>query len=477
MVISFVFPPEGIKITDELSLKFISIEDVFQEDSIEYADISEIIEQSSVEIEHTTDTLITPQVPLPDSITVTDTLRADESGLKESIHPIQFPAGKRQLFNPFFSTIDQLKEKQNLVRILHYGDSQIEADRITGYIRHRMQLNFGGSGCGLIPAVPLYNGKRSIRQSYSENWERFTGFVNRDTSIHHKRYGALFGFSAIRRPANIFTGNEWLGFEPSPLAYYTARDFNRVSLILGKTDNSFAKIDFIVNDSTMNKIEVDFSFRYNKLNWELEATPKSISFTFSPDESLIVYGVSLDNTWGVAVDNVPLRGSAGLMFSKTDTSFLRQMYQDMNVGMLILQFGGNVVPYLKNFKQYENYFRRELQVVKKMLPDVPVLVVGPSDMSIKDKGKYVTHPNLEGIRDAVMNAALDSGCAFWDMYEAMGGRNSMPSWVFAEPSLAVSDFVHFNTRGARIIGEMLYNSIMNEYGIWKQNTNRNTDIE
>jgi lysophospholipase L1-like esterase len=79
----------------------------------------------------------------------------------------------------------------------------------------------------------------------------------------------------------------------------------------------------------------------------------------------------------------------------------------------------------------------------------------------------VTHPNLEGVRDAVKNAALQSGCAFWDMYEAMGGRNSMPSWVFADPSLAVSDFVHFNTRGARLIAEMLYNAIMYEYQEWK----------
>jgi hypothetical protein len=52
----------------------------------------------------------------------------------------------------------------------------------------------------------------------------------------------------------------------------------------------------------------------------------------------------------------------------------------------------------------------------------------------------------------------------------MGGKNSMPSWVFANPPLASSDFVHFNTRGARIIANMFYNSLMYEYNLYKKNT-------
>jgi hypothetical protein len=89
---------------------------------------------------------------------------------------------------------------------------------------------------------------------------------------------------------------------------------------------------------------------------------------------------------------------------------------------------------------------------------------------MKDKDRYVSYPNIEKIRDAMKNAAFDANCAYWDMYEAMGGKNSMPSWVFATPSLASKDFVHFNTRGARIIANMFYNSLMYEYNLYKKNT-------
>jgi hypothetical protein len=49
------------------------------------------------------------------------------------------------------------------------------------------------------------------------------------------------------------------------------------------------------------------------------------------------------------------------------------------------------------------------------------------------------------------------------MYEAMGGKNSMPSWVLADPQLAGSDYTHFTPRGARIISEFFYKALIIEY--------------
>jgi hypothetical protein len=52
------------------------------------------------------------------------------------------------------------------------------------------------------------------------------------------------------------------------------------------------------------------------------------------------------------------------------------------------------------------------------------------------------------------------------MYEAMGGENSMPSWVFANPALAKKDFTHFTYRGSEIIAQMFYNSLLYEYNVY-----------
>ena len=85
------------------------------------------------------------------------------------------------------------------------------------------------------------------------------------------------------------------------------------------------------------------------------------------------------------------------------------------------------------------------------MPDASFLIIGLSDMSKKNGNHYITHPNVEKVHDAQKNAAKNTGCAFWSMYEAMGGHNSMPSWVFANPPLAQKDFIHFNRKGGHII--------------------------
>jgi lysophospholipase L1-like esterase len=51
----------------------------------------------------------------------------------------------------------------------------------------------------------------------------------------------------------------------------------------------------------------------------------------------------------------------------------------------------------------------------------------------------------------------------------MGGKNSMPSWVSANPPMAAKDYTHLSPRGARIVSEMLYNALVFEYNNYKTN--------
>ena len=80
---------------------------------------------------------------------------------------------------------------------MHYGDSQIEADRISGRLRERLQKDFGGLGAGAYAVIPATR-KISIKNECSSNWIRRTGFGPYiDTIVKHKRYGALFSFCEI----------------------------------------------------------------------------------------------------------------------------------------------------------------------------------------------------------------------------------------------------------------------------------------
>jgi lysophospholipase L1-like esterase len=62
--------------------------------------------------------------------------------------------------------------------------------------------------------------------------------------------------------------------------------------------------------------------------------------------------------------------------------------------------------------------------------------------------------------------AADTGVAFFNTYEAMGGSGTMGRWYTSEPRLVGSDYIHPMPAGARIVGELLFTALrqgFNEY--------------
>jgi lysophospholipase L1-like esterase len=189
---------------------------------------------------------------------------------------------------------------------------------------------------------------------------------------------------------------------------------------------------------------------------------KELKLSFNLPEGGRIYGISFESGGGLQVDNIAMRGGSGLIFTSMDWSTQKAMLDNLSPGLILLQYGGNVVPYM-NAAYYQRGFKRQLQFFKAACPDIPIIVIGPSDMSVREDGVFVTYPGLEKIRDALKSAALESGFGFWDLYEAMGGYNSMASFVHADPPLATADYVHFTGTGINLMAEMFYNALMLEF--------------
>ncbi len=150
-------------------------------------------------------------------------------------------------------------------------------------------------------------------------------------------------------------------------------------------------------------------------------------------ESPYIYGVSLESfDNGVYVDNISLRGASGTFFHLIDKNLLKHFWDDLNVSLVVLQFGGNVMPMIdseEKAKQYGDYINYQLKIIKSIRPEVPVLFVGPSDMSVNIDGIMQTHPYLESSDSLHQTGSIQKWLCFFDMYKAMGGKNSMPVWV------------------------------------------------
>lgn len=460
LLLSILFPKQGISIGGDLRLSFMSLSQLIQEDSTSSTTDAELLLASSSvtddpESEPATD-LFSEYEEEGDDEGV-QVIPANMDSLKQAVNHIQFGEGHASILYPFFRNLDQIASgRKRSGRILHFGDSQIENDRMTALIRYRIQRNFGGTGSGLVQAIPLYSGSLSYQQEEDGEWLRYTYFGSRDSTISHKSYGIMGAFASVPMPE----GDSW------PHLYYrfnTSRRSGQVQRIRVFMHSyvSGASVAFRVNDEFSDTLR-GFPDGFSVADFSHFEQLREMEIAFNLPEGGRIYGISFESEGGVQVDNIAMRGGSGLIFTSMNRLSQQAMLNALSPGLILLQYGGNVVPYMSS-TYYRRAFKRQLQFFKEVCPGIPVIIIGPADMARREDGKFVTYPGLEGIRNALRDAALESGFGFWDLYEAMGGQNSMASFVHAEPPLASPDYIHFNNLGINLVAEMFYNALMLEY--------------
>jgi hypothetical protein len=129
-----------------------------------------------------------------------------------------------------------------------------------------------------------------------------------------------------------------------------------------------------------------------------------------------------------------------------------------------MQFGGNSMPYITDSlkaRQSANYFKGQLYTIKKLCPEATIVVIGPSDMSTLLDGEYTTYPILPYFVECLKKASKEVGGSYFDMYQAMGGKDAMVAWV--ENGLAAKDYIHFSNKGASIAAQKFYDAFMTAY--------------
>ena len=458
--IMVVFPSEGIEIGDS-ALQFPTINDFFvpkvEEDSLSKLedDLAELFD-STVVVSKIDSAIIKHKL---------DSLQKFRQGL-------QLNDKGKSAMHRFFKALDNARNKK--VRIMHYGDSQIEADRITSYLRNELQKKFGGYGVGLFPIIQVAR-KMSVNTEFSENWKRYPGFGRKDSTVTHMKYGALMAFCryAPIPESSIISDSikyeAWLKIKKPRASYGRTKTYSQLKIFLS---NSHTPINYniMADGETVKSGIISPNTPFQTIQTNFSTTPEEITITFNGSDSPDIYGISLEGNNGIVMDNIPLRGSSGTIFTKQDATLLGNMYASLSPSLILMEFGGNTIPYIKTDKaatDYGRWFKSQINFMKRRNPNAAIIVIGPGDMSVKDKTEYVTYPYLEKVRDAMKDAAISSGCVFWDMYEVMGGKNSMPKWVKAEPSLAASDYIHFSPKGAKKIAEEFNTKLFEMYYTYK----------
>ncbi|MGQ9864612.1 MAG: GDSL-type esterase/lipase family protein [Bacteroidia bacterium] len=371
---------------------------------------------------------------------------------------LEYPNQDKSALQYFFRALRNAHITQT--HILHYGDSQIEGDRFSGFLRQKLQKILGGKGYGWVPFMSVHR-IPCLEIKTSQNWQKWTCYAQAprnsiaygpmaQTFTYEGSFeNALLNISCIKPQAPCCQHNLlkiYYGYAQPPVTLYVFQD----QRLLYK--------DTLSDQAPIACYEVEVS------------GAEKITLEFEGAKSPHFYGISLESKDpGIYVHNIPLRGSSGTFFHRIPTEILKAFFQLQKVSLVILQFGGNALPSIDSREKayaYASYIDAQIKRLRQISPEVSILFIGPADMSVNHEGTLQTHPYLEEINALLKKIVFANHGAYFDMYHAMGGKNSMLTWV--EKGLAAGDYIHFSEAGARKMASMLYYALIRDFEAYEK---------
>ncbi len=367
--------------------------------------------------------------------------------------PIVDPAGS---LSHFYRALKNTAAKREgaITRITYFGDSLVASDYVTGTLRRLLQKQFGDAGHGFVlmaDAWPSYFHNDVFRfASKGFKVSRIVGPYASD---------GLYGLGGV-------------SFEAPPgvrARFGTAEDGD-----FGRQVSLFRLLYLQRPHGGSLRLNLD-----GKPHAEVEtagAETRGASFDVEvPDgEHLleVVTGPGMTRTFGVimerkvpgvVLDAIGIQGARIRFLDKQDDVHWAEQLKQRNSDLLVYEFGANESGdgFAYSMEDYDRTMRAVLAQGQRALPRAGCLVLAAMDRARKENDVLVTLPIIPHIVRQQEATAKAMGCAFFNTYEAMGGRGSMAKWV--RRGLGQADLTHPSGYGAQVLGNWIYQALMQRY--------------
>lgn len=360
---------------------------------------------------------------------------------------IQRPAGTSPDFDLFLSKLDTLLQSgRGDVRILHVGGSHVQGGTWTDRLRQRfLSLRYGiDGGRGLVfpYACAGTNTPVSYTTSYTGSWDGCT-------CVKPDRVLGLTGAAATARDTSARFVIDLLPRGPRVLQQRYV--FNRVD-ILGEGD--MEPVLLLSTRDTLRGVTAAGITHFD-LPWYRDWI--QVGFR-GPAGRYTVKGVYLDrNNTGFTLCEAGINGASTLSWLNCDDweADLTRVCPDL----VIFSIGINDIQGTEfDVDRFKSRYRQLIKAVRRVNPHCAILMGGIND-SARRRG--AVNPYTAEAERAFEELAAECKGVFWDMYQVMGGEGSIARWQ--EAGLAQTDGVHFTADGYKLLGDLLFDAIMDDY--------------
>ena len=341
-------------------------------------------------------------------------------------------------------------------KIMHIGGSHVQGGTLTRRFRNDL-LSLGAKDGGRGMVFPFTAAKTntpsSYRSRYEGEWE-----VTKNTTRDLPRKLGLTGMAVSTSDSIAFVrivlkARNAAIDEPEFL-------FDRLNVLGYSSDGE--RFPIVITDSgdTLRGVRNEETACWSYL---LPEAQDSVKVAVAGSEgTLTLTGIYLDNpTPGISVTGIGVNGAAVPSFLRCE-DFERDLRM-VNPDMVIFAIGVNDASG-KNFSQDEFISRYKVLIskVRAVNPDCALLFVSNNDTYKRVRRRvYAVNRNGLEAQEAFFRLCCECGGGFWDMFDIMGGLESMKQWEAA--GLAKRDKIHFTDEGYVILGDLLYNALMAKY--------------
>ena len=359
----------------------------------------------------------------------------------EGMNGLVDPTGS---LTPFYQALwrTEAKSPGAITRVLHYGDSPVTADSITADARMLLQRRFGDAGHGfvLIAKPWAWYGHRGVHLT-SHGWQ-----IEPASQSH-----ARDGFHGLG-------GVNFIGSAPAASTIELPDDEHTRVQIYFEQQPGGGTLDLSAGGTPLGHIETAGSVKAPGFAaFALPAHTDQVTLTVASG-TVRVFGWSFEKAGpGIVYNSLGLNGGqVQVALRYFDPGQWAEELQHENPDLVVINYGTNesVFPdYIERY--YEKELRSLIERVRAAVPRAAVLIMSPMDRGVREGGEIVTPEILPRIVEIQAKVATETGCAFFNTFEAMGGAGTMAKWYAAQPRLVSADFMHPLPGGAAIVGRLL----------------------
>lgn len=453
----------------------------------------------------------------------------------DTVSPEEYPflhLAADTLVNPaclssFFQKLQALERGERLqLQIVHIGDSHVQADWWTSYLRIRLQERFGSAGRGFVFPNTLAgtHSPTDIRSGSNQSWEsRRSTFqqkhipigvagmtvqtsgtqvwldmqIRNDTLIDYAfdqvRWFGMAGEGTLNWSIGQFEDTGKVAVAAPPKIYHTVRSGDTLYGLALRHGTSVRRLQqwnnlrgsmirpgqkLVVGNghsTSSNYDQQPFQVQY-MLNWDQGAARHQAAI------------IPLDSL----THRLLMRGRRADGASGRTRIYGLSLENRSQPGLLYHAIGVNGVTYYHYNTAPE--FWEQLPFLE---PDLIIVSLGTNESALSSfnssgfaeqvqgfatnlkavtdsaaviltapgnalRARRYNNPNIERAGAVIAQTAISEGFAFWDLYEIMGGDGSIREWRSTQ--LAGRDYLHFTKSGYALQGELLYKALMQAYG-------------